>query len=204
MKTKLNLLFSTPVVSITEPYDLSDEEKNYLTSQEDLYQTTGGTLYSKDCYILDHKSQYYFKKYIMKHVRDFAYHVLKINQSIEIYMTNSWVNYNDQYTTHIRHNHSNSLISGIFYIDGADTFKTTFFRQGNLLEWDLNYTESNIFNTDQISIESEKNNMVIFPSSSYHEAPINMNEEKRISLSFNIWIRGEIGSNRMCTKLKLK
>ena len=31
MKTKLNLLFSTPVVSITEPYDLSDEEKNYLT-----------------------------------------------------------------------------------------------------------------------------------------------------------------------------
>ena len=40
-------------------------------------------------------------------------------------MTNSWVNYNNQYTTHIRHNHTNSFISGVFYIDGSNIFKTT-------------------------------------------------------------------------------
>ena len=58
-------------------------------------------------------------------------------------------------TTNIRHNHINSFISGVFYID-VDIFKTTFFRQTNLLEWDLNYTERNIFNTDLINVEAEK------------------------------------------------
>ena len=202
--SKLNLLFSTPVVNITESYDLNEEEKNFLINHEDLYQTTGGTLYSKDCYILDHKSQYYFKKYIMQHVREFAYNILKVNQNVEIYMTNSWVNYNEKHTTHIRHNHANSFISGVFYIDGSDIFKTTFYRQTNLLEWDLNYTERNIFNTDLINVEAEKNQMILFPSSIYHEAPTNMNDETRITLSFNTWIRGEIGSDRQCTKLHLK
>ncbi len=203
-KSRLNLLFSVPVITVAESYNLNDEEKDFLTNHEELLHTTGGTSYTKDCYVLDHKSQYYFKKYVMKHVRDFAYNILKVNQNIEIYMTNSWVNYNNQYTTHIRHNHANSFISGVFYIDGSNIFKTTFYRQTNLLEWDLNYTERNIFNTDLINVESEKNHMILFPSSIYHEAPTNMNDETRITLSFNTWIRGEIGDDRWCTKLHLK
>ena len=44
-------------------------------------------------------------------------------------------------TIHIRHNHINSFISGVFYIDGDLIYlKESFFRQTNLLEWDLNYT----------------------------------------------------------------
>ena len=54
-KSRLNLLFSTPVMNITETYDLSNEQYKHLTSQEDLYQTTGGTLYSKNCYMLENK-----------------------------------------------------------------------------------------------------------------------------------------------------
>ena len=48
-------------MNVTETYDLSNEQYKHLTSQEDLYQTTGGTLYSKDCYILEDKRHYYFK-----------------------------------------------------------------------------------------------------------------------------------------------
>ena len=66
-KSRLNLLFSTPIMNITETYNLSDEQYEHLTSQEDLYQTTGGTLYSKNCYMLENKIHYYFKKYIMTH-----------------------------------------------------------------------------------------------------------------------------------------
>ena len=40
-KSRLNLLFSTPVMNVTETYDLSNEQYKHLTSQEDLYQTTG-------------------------------------------------------------------------------------------------------------------------------------------------------------------
>ena len=61
-----------------------------------------------------------------------------------------------------------------------------------------------IFNTDEINVESEKNHMILFPSTCYHAAPTNVNEERRISLSFNTWIRGNIGSDEMCTKLNLK
>ena len=39
-KSRLNLLFSTPVMNVTETYDLSNEQYKHLTSQEDLYQTT--------------------------------------------------------------------------------------------------------------------------------------------------------------------
>ena len=87
----------------------------------------------------------------------------------------------------------------------VDIFKTTFFRQTNLLEWDLNYTERNIFNTDLINVEVEKNQMILFPSSIYHEgSPTNVNDETRITLSFNTFIRGELGNDRQCTKLHIK
>ena len=57
-----------------------------------------------------------------------------------------------------------------FILIPFDIFKTTFFRQTNLLEWDLNYTERNIFNTDLINVEnSRKKSNDIISSSIYHE-----------------------------------
>ena len=58
--------------------------------------------------------------------------------------------------------------------------------------------------TGTINVESEKNQMVLFPSSMYHEAPTNVNDETRITLSFNTFIRGELGGDRQCTKLHIK
>ena len=68
----------------------------------------------------------------------------------------------------------------------------------------VNYLKENGFNTDLINVEAEKNQMILFPSSIYHEAPTNVNDETRITLSFNTFVRGELGNDRQCTKLHIK
>ena len=206
-KSRLNLLFSVPVITVAESYNLNDEEKDFLTNHEELLHTTGGTSYTKDCYILDHKTQYSFKKYIMKHVRDFAYNILKMNQNIEIYMTNSWVNYNDQYTTHVRHNHSNSLISGVFYISTEEDDKIILEHPNRkLLEMtSFEFKSLNLWNSCTVTAPCETNTLLLFPSWLNHTvAPNEKATKDRISISFNTFVRGTLGDNISLSELILK
>ena len=44
-KSRLNLLFSVPVITVAESYNLNDEEKNFLTNHEELCIKQQGALH---------------------------------------------------------------------------------------------------------------------------------------------------------------
>ena len=49
----------------------------------------------------------------------------------------------------------------------------------------------------------KKGELILFPSNLQHSVPANQSDEDRISLSFNTWIKGDIGDKEKLTYLPL-
>jgi len=49
----------------------------------------------------------------------------------------------------------------------------------------------------------KKGELILFPSNIQHSVPVNQSDEERISLSFNTWIKGNMGKEKMLTYIPL-
>ena len=59
------------------------------------------------------------------------------------------------------------------------------------------------FNSKCYDIPVEEGKLIIFPSRLMHDVSRNTQDDLRISLSFNTWIKGEVGSKENADYLKL-
>ena len=111
--------------------------------------------------------------------------------SLEI--TNLWVNFASKGTTHNPHTHSNNLFSGVWY-PFENTSQTPIMFQdprpaaGVLLP---NVKRHNKYTGSIISMQPKKGMGLFFPSWLSHYVPPSL--ENRISLSWNIILRGNYG-----------
>lgn len=199
---RIDELFPTPVGISKIQRDLTENEKTFLLNQE-TYPNTGN-LSSLDTYILNKPELSDLKSVIQQNLNEYFDSVYKPQNDVEIYVTQSWVNYTRPNEFHHRHNHANSLISGVFYIDVEyQKDKIIFYREIP----DRIFIESrdyNQFNCLSWFVPVENNLLVLFPSSLYHavEQTIN-NVGTRSSLAFNTFVRGFIGTDESMTGLKL-
>jgi len=192
--------FATGVYLSEETYDISNKEID-LIKKEDTHLNNGGNLTSTDSYVLNNYKS--IKSFIVDEVNKLFYKKLNVNPNVTIDITQSWFNYNRKGNTHHIHNHRNSIISGIMYLQG--TSGTTVFKRPN----DLSFV--NLFDFD-IQLENEYNNrefymlpqvgkLILFPSMLEHYVTENKNNETRITLSFNTFIKGDFGVKKRLTKI---
>ena len=112
-------------------------------------------------------------------------------QKIEI--TQMWANQQDNGSVHPPHAHSNCILSGVYYIKATgNSSKIQFFdprAQARVLK--PRREKSNWDNSHMFEIPAVTGTGVIFPSWLSHWTPINTDE--RISISWNILVRGNYG-----------
>ena len=107
-----------------------------------------------------------------------------------------WANVSKPGEMHRPHTHSNNFLSGVYYvdIDPNDGANIQFFDprpQADVLRpKQLEFTKEN---ASLWYPYSKTNRMVLFPSWLQHYVPINISKTNRISISFNIMIKGQIG-----------
>lgn len=119
-------------------------------------------------------------------------------------ITSCWANIQQRGDALRYHSHSNSYLSGSYYIrcpaDGGDLEfldpRATGFR------FDLEVTEMNPFNAEAFSVSPRPGMLVLFPSSVMHGTGRNDTDEPRISIAFNVLPRGELGSSRRLTRAR--
>ena len=117
-------------------------------------------------------------------------------------ITISWVNYTETGQWHHSHAHANSIISGVYYIDTDDTDKIVFESPNtNQLTLRVESREYNHWNSGDWWWETPKDNVILFPSSLVHKVAPTTNENVRVSLAFNTFIKGQI--NDQLTELTL-
>ena len=109
---------------------------------------------------------------------------------------------------HHVHNHSNSIISGVFYIKVEDTDGIYFLdKTSNVFGTDKTITlpikeTQSPYNTDIFSFGVEEGDLLLFDSKIPHGVN-KLKTDLRISLSFNIFVKGYFGREDNLTLLTL-
>ena len=139
------------------------------------------------------------KKALQSKVDEYVYEVLGVQKDLSWDITTSWVNRSKPGDYHTEHWHSNSMVSGVFYIDTNPNSGAILFHKDrshrNL--WSdqiaINFDDENDFNSQAVGVLPNKNEVLLFPSLLNHSVLQNTSNQDRYSLAFNAFPRGILG-----------
>lgn len=201
-KFEIFQLFPTPIYRTFLDRDLSNKEKKILLNTNNILKNNVGNKTSNDTYILKNKNLKNLNKFLDYHVRTYFLDVLK-TKKVKPYITQSWLNNTTLSEYHHEHSHPNSIISGVFYVNVDDTDQISFIKKEHssfMFEVD-SYNAINSYSWD---FEVKNNDLLLFPSSTFHKVKIKNNSNSRISLAFNVFAKGIFGNNSNLTELILR
>lgn len=128
---------------------------------------------------------------------------LGIFQDYEIEFTSMWINIMNPHrhtNEMIPHTHDNNFLSGVFYTEEINS--PLVFQKPWISNMSPNIVEQNKYNSPSYFINPAKGDLIIFPSYLLHHALLNTHVSNRISIAWNIILRGFYG-NHPGTKVKL-
>ena len=206
MNREIIPLFSIPLYT-TVLNSLPEKEKDFIFNTK--YKRSGwnnGDI-SVDTKILESEECLKIKSIIEQELEHFI-DALGIRADLKFSIKNSWAvrhHLNDWSQSHI---HSNSLFSGILYLKVDSNSGNINFRKSQntglgLASIRIPYTESNIFNLESYVITPVENQLVLFPSTLQHSVDINMSENERYAISFNVFPIGKLGNDLTLDELYL-
>lgn len=199
----IHSLFPTPVMSEKLERDLTDEELKFVNEvRSDLHQNHGNWT-SNNSDILGSSRMSDLKEFFIKTIHKYFNEIISTINEVDPYITVSWLNFTDKNGFHHRHVHSNSIISGVFYIQVSETDKI-FFEKDKTSGIYFDPKILNMFNASSWWLPAKKNMLLLFPSDLYHSVRNNESDEQRISLSFNVFVRGKLGNRIDLTYLDVR
>ena len=177
---------------------LTKKEINFARSQKTILNA--GNIYSEDNYILNKPIFKKLKNEITKFVEDYFKLVIATADNIKPHITQSWLNYTSDKEYHHRHFHPNSFLSGVFYFDAVPEVDCIRFHKSKYQTLMPEIDQYNNYNCEFYTFSVKSNDIIIFPSSLTHSVPTKEHNNTRVSLAFNTFISGTIGSTD--TRLK--
>jgi len=200
-------IFPTPIGKINLERDLSSLEKNFICNQnKNLKNIENVNLVSQttNSRLLDDDILCDLKSFFEKSLNDFFQEIFKPSTNVCLKITQSWANYTNINEYHHEHNHTNSIISGVFYVNtNENSDKIIFSRNAHtsITPYDIDTKEYNLWNANYWQLDAEEGSLLLFPSTLYHKVPSVIGEKERISISFNTFFSGEIGSDITLNRL---
>ena len=117
--------------------------------------------------------------------------ILFFNKEYKVEITAMWANIQKPYVQFIRHKHRNNMFAGVFYVTGGDYFPPIIFFNPIDPQLKPSTSQYNQFNGLSYTQPTTKDTLIIFPAYLDHSVEMNKSDEDRISISFNIMLRGE-------------
>ena len=181
-------LFATPVFVIKQP-DAEWHNKEWLDKALSLqYRKNGSNWASVETNVLDLPEWKLLKDVVQTEldliVRDF--YKLDISK-VKLVITQSWLNVNNDGEHQPIHTHTNSMLSGVTYLNTSE-------EDGIRFTDDKFNTRMSLIPIPKIKQPVEKGDIILFDSQLPHSVDGAKRKEKRVSLAFNTWAMGEIGS----------
>ena len=119
------------------------------------------------------------------------------------YITQSWANYTKKNQYHHTHEHPNSFISGVLYINANEAHDKITLHKKSYQQIKPVPTEWNWYNSDSWFYTVKTGMIILFPSGTTHNVETKVGDNKRISLAFNTFFKGTMGENSQLTELIL-
>ena len=197
-------LFPTPIYmsNINRPF--TKQELQFVKEQKKNSIKNKGNINTKDNYILNRKEFKNIKKFLDQCCKDYLKRIISPKNNIELHITQSWLNYTEENQYHHIHLHPNSVVSGVLYFNcNKNNDKIKFSNSIGYQQIKPEINKYNIWNSETWWFPLETSQLIMFPSSTTHQVETKQGNNTRISLAFNTFYKGTLGSNKDLTELIL-
>tara|TARA_R100001509_G_scaffold78548_2_gene44023 strand:+ start:696 stop:1289 length:594 start_codon:yes stop_codon:yes gene_type:complete len=196
---RTNILFPTAVSMFN--YNITDEEKKVIYKLK-TRPNTGNTV-TVNTKVLDITTLKKLKKFILKSVDSYFTEIYAPKYKTKPYVTQSWCNYTKKGEYHHKHSHANSFISGVYYVSANKESDKIYFYKNEKDVLKVVSNNYNSFNSSSWWLPVETGLLILFPSYLAHSVDTVTDKDTRISLSFNTFLKGDIGDDIALTRLVL-
>jgi len=203
VEATINGIFPTPVYISKLDRELTSKELSFIYKTKlDVYNNEGNKT-SNNNYILNSKEFKTLKDELDLKVQDYFDKVISPANNITPYITQSWLNYTEKNQYHHKHQHPNSLVSGVFYINCHEEYDKIKFFNDNYKTIKPEVKDWNMWNSESWWFSVKTSDVILFPSSLTHMVETKQGDNTRISLAFNVFIKGTVGKNKFLNDLIL-
>jgi uncharacterized protein (TIGR02466 family) len=203
VEANINGIFPTPIYISKLDRELTPLELKFVDKNKKDFYKNDGNITSNNNYILNEKPFANIKKELDLKVQDYFDKVISPANNITPYITQSWLNYTETNQYHHKHAHPNSLVSGVFYINCHEEHDKIKFFNDNYKTIKLEVKDWNMWNSESWWFSVKTGDVILFPSSLIHMVETKEGDNTRISLAFNVFIKGTVGNNKNLTELHL-
>ena len=203
IESNINGIFPTPIYISKLNRKLTPLELKFVDKNKKDFYKNDGNITSNNNYILNEKPFSNIKKELDLRIQDYFDKVISPANNITPYITQSWLNYTETNQYHHKHAHPNSLVSGVFYINCHEEHDKIKFFNDNYKTIKLEVKDWNMWNSESWWFSVKTGDVILFPSSLTHMVETKQGDNTRISLAFNIFIKGTVGNNNNLTELHL-
>ena len=204
-------LFSTPILHIKDTeFRCTDRELRSIDNLSYIPASAGSCLLSKNVNLFKLNYLSRITKECEKHLKCYTKNILCIKQ--DFYITTSWItkkSLTSGYTTHHKHSHPNSIFSGVLYLDVEDGNDQKLFFTGkpgflDTFNFDYDYSDFNMFNSQNYWIPVNVGTCIIFPAHVTHWVEEIKTEGERIVMGFNCFVKGKLCDGNYASDLNIK
>jgi uncharacterized protein (TIGR02466 family) len=204
MEANIHGIFPTPIYISKLDRELTQLELKFVDKNKKDFYKNDGNITSNNNYILNEKPFVNIKKELDLKVQDYFNKIISPTNNIIPYITQSWLNYTETNQYHHKHAHPNSLVSGVLYINCHKEFdKIKFYKKDIYQTIKPKIKDWNLYNSETWWFSVKTGDIILFPSSLTHMVETKEGTNTRISLAFNVFIKGTIGNNKQLTELIL-
>ena len=176
--------FVVPIFEvILGEFNLEEELRKRVTPDDFFVDQTNPDL---------HTDEVFFP--LVKEITNFVYHVvcegLQYTSDYTVEITAMWGNIQKPGEQLRTHQHHNNILAGVFYLNENDDFPLLRFERPHFGSFDPLVDEFNAYNQGSYLIKPERNKVVLFPAMLSHGVDVNQSNEDRLSISFNVMLRG--------------
>ena len=119
----------------------------------------------------------------------------------EVFVTQSWLNWTKKGEFHHKHEHPNSYLSGVFYINADPDKDKIYFYKSGYKRINLPTEQFNQFNSESWWFNVGTCDLVIFPSYLTHGVPPNNTNRVRKALGVNALTKGTLGDEETISQI---
>ena len=195
----LTELFGIPLYKSYLNLDSSIVES--LISQDFYRMDAGNGFCSINNRVLDSHQE--AKNKILQVLNHFLFSILQVKDNIDFEMQNSWVTKHSPGDWSQKHDHVNSIISGIVYLKVNNNSGSLVFHRDNMWQnifprsLNVGFENNSELTATDWKITPQNNEIYLFPSSLIHSVEKNTSEEDRYVLAFNVFPRGKLGTSKL-------
>lgn len=134
---------------------------------------------------------------------DYFAKIYNSSNDVSLQITQSWLTLSRRGESHHSHVHPNSVVSGVLYINLADNDGINFYRNEDMIWYELLRNADTYYNAYKYFIKTAIGDILLFPSNVHHGVQEVAEDLSRISLSFNTFFSGELGREEFSNALKI-